>query len=347
MNETRKPTAFRIASEDAPAQRTKRRTISPSRIKLEPDEPRGELVVVPPAPLPAPRTLRWGAVLIATLTGLFAIWAGLFIAQLIEELFARSQILGSIGLGLAGLAGLAALAIVSREIWGLVRLNRIEHIQADAARALNHDDPEAAARTISALRNLYNGRNDAAWGLSALGEHASGVIDPVDRVKLADRDLISGFDEEAHRIIARAARRITMLTAVAPAATLDILFVAAQNLRMLREIATLYGGRPSALSTLRLARMVVSHLAVAGGLALSDSLIQHVIGKGIVGRLSARFGEGAVNGILTARIGLAARDVCRPIPQEPEAKETLTALIREIVSLDGETQADATASPQS
>ena len=99
---------------------------------------------------------------------------------------------------------------------------------------------------------------------------------------------------------------------------------------MLREIATLYGGRPSTLATFRLARMVIGHLAVTGGLALSDSVIQHVVGKGLIGRLSARFGEGAVNGILTARIGLAALDVCRPIPQEAEAKETLTSLVREL-----------------
>ena len=82
--------------------------------------------------------------------------------------------------------------------------------------------------------------------------------------------------------------------------------------------------------------MVMGHLAVTGGLALSDSLIQHVVGKGLIGRLSARFGEGAVNGILTARIGLAARDVCRPIPQEAEAKETLTSLVRELVNFSSE-----------
>ena len=79
--------------------------------------------------------------------------------------------------------------------------------------------------------------------------------------------------------------------------------------------------------------MVMGHLAVTGGLALSDNLLQHVVGKGLLGRLSARFGEGAVNGILTARIGLAARDVCRPIPQETSAKETLGSLMRELVSL--------------
>jgi putative membrane protein len=78
--------------------------------------------------------------------------------------------------------------------------------------------------------------------------------------------------------------------------------------------------------------MVVSHLALTGGIALSDNLIQHVVGKGLLGRLSARFGEGTVNGILTARVGLAARDVCRPIPQEASAKDTLGSLLKELVS---------------
>ena len=80
---------------------------------------------------------------------------------------------------------------------------------------------------------------------------------------------------------------------------------------------------------------------------MSDSLIQHVIGKGLIGRLSARFGEGAVNGILTARIGLAARDVCRPIPQAPEAKETLAGMIRELVTLNGESSDNDERPPQS
>jgi putative membrane protein len=281
----------------------------------------------------------------SALFGLFVLWAGLSASSLIDQLFARSVYLGWLGLALAGLAGLAALAIIIREIWGLLRLNRIEHVQADAAHALNHDDNDAAKRVLSALKSVYHGRHDAAWGLKTLAEHETAVMDAKDRIRLADRDLVSSFDGEAHRIIARRSRRVTMLTAVTPAAALDILFVAAQNLRMLREIATLYGGRPSTLSTFRLARMVIGHLAVTGGLALSDSVIQHVIGKGLIGRLSARFGEGAVNGILTARIGLAAVDVCRPLPQDAEAKETLTSLVRELVNFSSESRDNAAPSP--
>ena len=335
MNDSsRKPKAFVIdpppqEKDEEPAQRKPRAITG---ITFEPERDEGDLIVMPPQPLPAPRRMRWGMILISALFSLVTLWAGLAITQLVEDYFARSPALGWITLGVAGIAGLAALAIILREVWALARLRRIEHIQQDAAHAINMDDAAAAKRAVSQLTSLYASRPDAQLGLKELKQYESDIMDGRDRMKLADRHLVAWRDDEAHRIIAHASRRITLLTTVAPTPALDILFVAAQNLRMMRELATLYGGRPSTLATLRLARMVLSHLAVTGGIALSDNLIQHVVGKGILGRLSARFGEGAVNGILTARVGLAARDVCRPIPQETSAKDTLGSLMKELVS---------------
>jgi putative membrane protein len=327
----RKPAAFVIE----PQQREEQPTRPPraiTGITFEPEKDESDLIVMPPAPLARPRRFRWGTILVSALFLLVSMWAGLAITQLIEDYFARSPVLGWIALGIAAVAGLAALAIIAREIWALARLRRIEHIQVDAAHAINADDSAAAKRAIDQLTSLYSQRADAQLGLKELKQYDSDIMDGRDRMKLAERHLVAWRDAEAHRIIAHAARRITLLTTVAPTPALDILFVAAQNLRMMRELATLYGGRPSTLATIRLARMVVSHLAVTGGIALSDNLIQHMVGKGLLGRLSARFGEGTVNGILTARVGLAARDVCRPIPQEASAKETLGSLMKELVS---------------
>ena len=156
---------------------------------------------------------------------------------------------------------------------------------------MNFDEAEPATGTISGLTSIYAGRSDMTWSLQEYDRHKGDVMDPKHRVELFDRLVLEPLDVQSHRIIARRARRVTLLTTVTPVAALDILFVAAQNLRMLRELAELYGGRPSTLSTLKLARMVVGHLAVTGGLALSDNLLQHLIGKGLLGRLSARFGE--------------------------------------------------------
>ena len=41
---------------------------------------------------------------------------------------------------------------------------------------------------------------------------------------------------------------------------------------------------------------------------------QQILGHGVAARLSARLGEGVVNGMLTARVGIAAIEVCRPLP---------------------------------
>lgn len=322
----RKPAAFVLDDEEKLKSRHK--------IEFDTHETVGELVVVPVLAVRRTRKFRWGFVLFSALAALISLWASLAITTLIEDFFARSASLGWLALGVAALAGLAALAIAIREIWGLSRLRRIEHTQELSARAINLDDAAAATETIASLEGIYGGRSDTAMGMKTFRDHKNDIMDPRDRIRLLDRLVISPLDEESHRIIARRARRVTLLTTVTPAAALDIVFVAAQNLRMLRELAELYGGRPSTLSTLKLARMVVTHLAVTGGLALSDNLIQHVVGKGLLGRLSARFGEGAVNGILTSRIGLAARDVCRPVPQTESTKETLGTLLRELVMLN-------------
>ena len=83
---------------------------------------------------------------------------------------------------------------------------------------------------------------------------------------------------------------------------------------LVRAMAELYGGRPGRIGMLRLMRDVVAHLAVTGSIAMGDSLVQQVLGHGLASKLSARLGEGVINGLMTARIGIAAMDLCRPMP---------------------------------
>lgn len=325
----RAPQAFKLEPEVT----TKK--AKPQKIEFAPEEPEQELATVPvPAEQKVSMRPRWGFILISAVATLFALWLGLTSTQIVEGFFARSVFMGYLALAVVGIAGFAALAIIFREIWGLFRLRRIERLQFNASHALNQDNAASADAAVADLRRLYAGRADSAWNLKNLDLHAEDIMDPRDRVRLAERYLVDPLDEAAHRIIARRARRVTLLTTVTPAASLDVLFVAAQNLAMLREIASLYGGKPSTLATFRLARMVVTHLAVAGGLALSENFLHLFVGKGLLGKLSARFGEGAVNGILTARIGLAAREVCRPVPQENNKRETLSSLVKELANFN-------------
>jgi putative membrane protein len=336
MNDkSRAPQAFVLpdeAEETTKPVKSKTRAAAPTLV-FEPELEHTDLVTLPQtATMHEPRRFRWLGLLVSALFALFSMWAGLSIVQLVQSFFALAPWLGWVAFGIAGIAAFAAIAIVVREIIGLWRLQRIEHIQELSARAINLDERSSADTVCSELQSLYADRADVKWGLQQFNSHRDDILDPRDRVKLADTLMVQPLDEVAHKIIARRARRVTLLTTVTPIAMLDILFVAAQNFAMLRELATLYGGRPSTLSTLKLARMVATHLAVTGGLALSDNLIQHFVGRGLLGKLSSRLGEGAVNGILTSRIGLAATAVCRPVPRESATSDTLTSLLKEVLS---------------
>jgi putative membrane protein len=87
-----------------------------------------------------------------------------------------------------------------------------------------------------------------------------------------------------------------------------------ESTRLVRSIAEAYGTKPGRLGMFRLFRDVIAHLAVTGSIAAGDSLVQQILGHGIASKLSARLGEGVVNGLMTARIGIAAMDLLRPLP---------------------------------
>lgn len=262
--------------------------------------------------LPSPKGLKWGSIFLAALFSLISLGIGLWFTQLLEDLFSRSTWLGWAASGLLGLAGLALLALVAKELAALARLRRLGTLRQKAEQALLGNG--SAKDIVSELSRFYRGRKAMAWPLAALREQHNEIIDDADRLELAEKELMKPLDAEARQIIASAAKRVSVVTAVNPAPAFDVLFTGYQVLAMLRQVASLYGGRPGSLETLKLARMVVSHLAITGGLALSDTLLQNILGHGLAGRLSAKLGEGTVNGIMTARIGLAAMNLCRPLP---------------------------------
>lgn len=289
--------------------------------------------------LPSAKGIKWGALFLAALFSLISLGIGLWFTQLLEELFSRNTWLGWAASGLMALAGLALLALVVKEITALARLRRLGDLRQKAEQALLGNG--SAKAVVAELSAFYRNRKTMAWPLASLREHQNEIIDDADRLQLAEKALMSPLDAEARALIAGAAKRVSVVTAVNPAPAFDVLFTGYQVLAMLRQVAGLYGGRPGSLETIKLGRMVISHLAVTGGLALSDTVLQSFLGHGLAGRLSAKLGEGTVNGIMTARIGLAAMKLCRPLPFYRLDEPGLSDFLGEIAfGGRGETQSD-------
>lgn len=319
----RKPASFRVEEVEV----------------FEPPEPSPVAAEEPQVPaqvrsLPAlERGLRWGSIFLSALGGLVGLLASLWLYDFIVALIARDDWIGWAAVVLLGLVILALIMIILREAAGLLRLGRLGKIRHEADGAARQNDKPLAVDVTNRLKRFYAGRDDLAWGLERLREHEHDIMNAEELLRLNERTLIAPLDPVARSIVAASAKRVSVVTAVSPNAVIDMMFVAAQNMRMLRKLATLYGARPGTLSLLKLARMVVTHIILTGGVALGDDVIQQVIGHGLTARLSARLGEGVFNGALTTRIGIAAIDVCRPLPYLEQTRPRFRELIAEVVKI--------------
>ena len=301
-------------------------------VRIEPEPDPAQLPVPIEAPAVPRRSFGWGTLFWSGVAGMVLLGLGLGVAHFIEDLFARNESLGVLGLAFTAAAASALGVITLRELAALVRLAAIEKLHARAAGVLLSDDRDESRAILKDLLKIAHRNPQLARARNQLAGHADDIIDGADMIKLAERELITPLDAEARRLVSSAAQRVSIVTAVSPRAAIDILFVFVAALRLIRQLACLYGGRPGALGMIRLLRQIIAHLAITGGMAASDSVIQQMLGHGIAAKLSQRLGEGVLNGLLTARLGLAAIDVTRPLPFTALPRPALTDLAKDLLT---------------
>lgn len=266
----------------------------------------------------------------------FALWAfsALFTFVLsvaaydfVTGLLARNVVLGWAAFVLVVLAVSAGLVLALREWGAYLRLKRLDALRARAVAARAAADMKGARGVVAGLVSLYAARGDTAWGRARLAEREAEVMDADALLSLAERELLTTLDAEARLAIEGAARQVATVTALVPLALADVAMALVANLRMIRRIAEIYGGRSGSFGSLRLLRRVFASLLAAGALALTDDMIGSVAGGGVLSKLSRRFGEGVVNGALTARVGVAAMELCRPLPFVALERPAVSSLV--------------------
>ena len=265
----------------------------------------------------------WGSLL-----GLFGFVVSLATWDYIAQLLDRSPILGLIALGLLTIFCCVLAAIALREVSAFARLRKVDGLQTQAQAVLDGGSLSDARAVVAGLRRLYRGRDDVRWGFERLDERQADVLDADALIGLAETTVLEPLDAQAKREVEAAARQVATVTAIVPLALADVFAALTSNLRMIRRVAEIYGGRAGTLGGIRLARSVVTHLVATGAVAVGDDLIGSVAGGGVLSKVSRRFGEGVINGALTARVGVAAIEVCRPLPFHQTKRPSVTSLVR-------------------
>ena len=289
----------------------------------------------------AKRRFSWGSLFVAGLSGFLALAAGVWVENTITALMSQNPALGYAALACAAVAAVALLVMLARVLRDILRERKVESLRERATVALVGGTPDEGRAIAEELVGLYKGRPQTAQGRATLQEALPQLFAARDMLTVAERSLLGPLDAQAQAQIAIAARRVSLVTAVSPRALVDVVFVLIACARLLRSIAGIYAGRPGTLGLLRLARQVLNHLVLTGGIAAGDAVIQQVVGQGLAARLSAKLGEGVINGMLTARIGLAALEVCRPLPFVEATPPTLAEVASDLASLRGGRDAEA------
>ncbi|MBB93622.1 MAG: TIGR01620 family protein [Rhodobacteraceae bacterium] len=274
---------------------------------------------------PSSRLARWFWGLAASILSIVlsvAAW------QFAASLVATVPILGWIVTALLGAFVLVALLVALREMAAFGRLGRIDSIKHEADMALAEADLAAARGVVRQLEALYAGREDTRWGRDRLAERKDDQFDAEALFGLAEDTLLAPLDAAARREVEAAARQVATVTALVPLALADVVAAFASSLRMIRRVAEIYGGRSGVFGGWRLTRAVFSHLVATGAVAAGEDLLEPVLGGSVLSKLSRRFGEGLVNGALSARVGVAAMEVCRPLPFSPRHRPSVRGIIK-------------------
>jgi putative membrane protein len=269
----------------------------------------------------------WGA-LVALVGAVVSVAAWDFAIGLIT----RNAVLGYGVAALGGIVVLTLLVVILRELAAFSRLNRLDGVQIQARAALADQDLISAKTVADRIERLYRNREDLNWGMTRFKDRRGDMFDADAVLGLAEQEVLAPIDRAAEQQIQAAARQVATVTAIVPLAFADVFTALTANVRMIRQIAELYGGRSGVMGGWRLTRAVMTHLVATGAVAVGDDLIGSVAGGSLLSKLSRRFGEGIVNGALTARVGVAAMEVCRPLPFTQNRKPSVTGLVSKALS---------------
>lgn len=319
-------------------------TKGPVLIDLQ-DSPAPDVAEAAPVPdpgAPAPQgqamqvAARLGARRSSRLAQLFWGLAGAFLSAVLSVaawdfvvgLVNRAPVLGAFVTAVGAALMLVALLMVTRELAGFARLRRVDHLKRRAETAVHAPTLAASQDVVDQLLRFYAGREDIAWGRETLAKQRAEVLDADALLAVAEDQLMAPLDKAARAEVEAAARQVAAVTALVPLALADVVAALTSNMRMIRRIAEIYGGRTGALGSWRLFRAVMTHLVATGAVAAGDDLVGTMLGGGALAKLSRRFGEGIVNGALTARVGVAAMEVCRPMPFGAGRRPSVAGLVK-------------------
>jgi conserved hypothetical protein, TIGR01620 len=297
-----------------------------------------------PEPPPSPRRRGGGHRLLLLLGALLGLAGAAELYRLISWSSAIHPLLGG---GFTLLTSLLLLALgleIRRGLSGSRQLRRVQALRRQAETLLQQASHGDSTPLLRQLEERYRDTALERELRRAIAQLDSSYNDR-EIIHYLNRHALERADRAAQRCVQRYSVESGVLVALSPWASFDMLLVAWRNLRMIRELATLYGIAPGLLTQGKLLRQILYNLAFAGASEVAMDATSALLGSSLSAGLSARAGQGIGAGLFTARTGLTAIELCRPLPEPGQRKNLLqliaNGIVRRLTGRGGETEAEA------
>ena len=286
--------------------------------------------IIPEPSLVPPPVRRFPAPFGVAMAGLGILVAGVVgidLAQFVSGAFAHGTGVGALAAVAVAAGAGGALYWLAAELRGLLRLRSAERMRRLIPSALAGELKQEidAATAILAHDRLLGGA--VASYRSALQPHHTGQ----DALELFSRFVLAPADQLAQTVVRRAAAQAFAINAISPTVLLDTLLFAGRAMRLIREIAEIYGQRPGLAGTVHLLRRIAGGAGLVGAVDIVGGVIVQQLGGAVIERLSASAAESAYAGQKMARLGLVAMAACRPVEFRPGEAPSLSGLVSGLV----------------
>lgn len=234
------------------------------------------------------------------------------------------------------LISVAVLVLLSALIWREVklwqRLARNRHWQHSAQRirhSVQFGEAGSLCQAIASSLPVSPVVTSAVrlWRDTVKDEHSD-----EEQLQLFESFVLAQLDQQAQKLIYRAATDTSLAVAISPFALADMLLVLWRSSRLVRELAQLYGGAIGQLRSLVMLKQLFTALLWAGGSELALDMASDVMSSELTAKLSARAGQGVIAGLLVARLGNLAQQQLRPLPATASAKVSLKSLANALMT---------------
>jgi putative membrane protein len=249
--------------------------------------------------------------------------------------FNQSPIIASLYGGLLFILSMIAGKTLLRELRGLRQFKHREQIKVAVADIYQEKSTQSANEICEKIAKQLPCDSLVEQELS-WSDNSEQALNDKELLELFSRQVLSKVDQKALDKISKFSTEAVVLVALSPIAIVDMLLMLWRNLKMVDEIANLYGLKLSYWSRIKLIKQVFVNMVYAGATELIADVGAELIGADLLGKLSARLAQGLGAGMLTARLGLKTMHLCRPIPFDqdaPKLKDVRKKLLSQIKKL--------------